>query len=279
MLIGIVISGIYGLMIGSFINALVWRLHQREAREEKGASRKPSVEPRVSVWKGRSACPGCQHQLAAKDLVPVLSWLALKGKCRYCHKPISHQYPIVEALTAGLFVLSYLALRPVGFELWLQFGFWLYILTILIALAVYDWRWLILPDRWLLPALALSLSYIVVMAALGDLNPWSHLLAGLAAGGSFYGLVAVSHGRWMGGGDIKLAALMGLLLGWANLALAMLIAFNSAALIGLLLIGLKLKTRRDYIPFGPFLCLGTVIAFIYGQTFIGWYSALSRLTY
>src|SRR4051794_22477009 len=104
-------------MIGSFINAAVWRIHTKK-----------------SIINDRSECPNCHHKLGFFDLIPVLSWLYLGGKCHYCHKPISAQYPLVELVTAGLFVLSYAQLNPAGRLGWLEFLAWLYVLSSLILM-------------------------------------------------------------------------------------------------------------------------------------------------
>lgn len=252
----------YGLIVGSFLNALIWRIYTKK-----------------KISKGRSMCPDCKHTLYAKDLIPVVSWLWLKGKCRYCKKGISPQYPLVELLTAVLFAGSYLILQPQSGLEWLNFLFWLFILSGLIVLAVYDLRWLILPDVVTLPLAGLAIVQILVnMVATGNTGPGiNQLLAGFGVGAVFYALVAVSNGRLMGGGDIKLAFLMGLILGWQNLLVALFIAFNSAAVIGVTLIALKIKARKDYIPFGPFLIAGTIIAFLFGAEIISFYLNFSGL--
>lgn len=248
---------VYGLIVGSFLNALLWR-----------------VKVGRKISQGRSVCPKCQHELAAVDLIPVLSWLWLRGKCRYCGEPISISYPIVELVTGLSFVLSYLIIRPVTPGNWIDFLFWLYILASLIFLAVYDLRWMILPDKVLLPAIVVALVWRLV--DLAWLNQSSadlinYLLAALASGAGFYGLAAVSGGKWMGGGDIKLVLLMGLVLGPSKMVLALLLAFNVAALVGVALIALKLKSRRDMIPFGPFLAGVTIVAYLYGNQMIELY--------
>lgn len=138
------VVGLYGLLGGSFLNALIWRVHEGR-----------------SIVKGRSMCPHCHHQLAAADLVPVASWLMLRGKCRYCSKPISLQYPAVELLTGFLFGLSYYGLHPVGLAGWVNFVVWLYFLGSLIFLAVYDLKWLILPNKILLPAVGVALVWLL----------------------------------------------------------------------------------------------------------------------
>lgn len=275
----VAVFALLGLLIGSAINALVWRLYVGRS------------------WvRGRSECPDCGHKLAAKDLVPVVSWLWLRGRCRYCGKRIHWQYPVVEALTAGLFGLSAWALVPVsavtgagmgavtgagmGAVAGVQLGFWLVLLTMLVVLAVYDLRWLLLPDKVMLPLIVAALVYAVTMAGLHawvlhDPGAWRMLLgplvAAVGAGGAFYALVVGSKGRAMGGGDIKLAFAMGLMLGLQGTAVAMLLAFNVAALVGVLLIATKKRGRRDQIPFGPFLVGGTVVAFLWGRMLLEWY--------
>lgn len=246
----------YGIIIGSFLNALVWRIYIGK-----------------SIAKGRSACPDCGHELAVKDLVPVVSWLWLRGKCRYCRKAISMQYPLVELLTGGLFAISYYSLGPVGLLGWAHFLVWLFILSGLIVLAVYDLRWMILPDKVMLPVI-LGAGALLLLNLVREFE-WStlttSLLGALILGGCFYAIAGFSKGRWLGGGDIKLAFFMGLLLGVQKGILAMFLAFNLAAIIGVGLIGLKLKSRKDVIPFGPFLVLGAVVSFLLGNEIIAWY--------
>jgi prepilin signal peptidase PulO-like enzyme (type II secretory pathway) len=248
---------VYGLLIGSFLNAWIMRFKLGK-----------------SVARGRSACPHCNHQLATADLVPVASWLWLGGKCRYCGKPISRQYPAVELLTGLLFGLSFLALRPQGALSWLNFGVWLVILSCLIFLAVYDLKHLLLPDKILLPAIAVRALQIIILFALGGLTwnqTWPLVATALVCGAAFYAIVALSDGKWLGGGDIKLVFLLGLLLGPQLAPLGLFIAFNSAAVIGVALIALRKRGRRDVIAFGPFLIAGIIIAFLYGEAIMNWY--------
>ncbi len=221
-------------------------------------------------------CPHCHHQLAPRDLVPVLSWLWLRGRCRYCAKPISAQYPLVELLTAGLFALSYVQLAPQGWHGWLDFAIWLYILASFIIVSIYDLRWMLLPDVVVLPAMGVALVAVLVNMLTGQ--PWHVWLGPIAAalfmGGAFYALAAVSNGRWMGGGDIKLVALIGLVLGGQLTLVAMVIGFFCAAIVSVGLIAAKIKKRTDHIPFGPFLAGGCVIAMLYGHSIIDWYLSI-----
>jgi leader peptidase (prepilin peptidase) / N-methyltransferase len=262
----VVLIGLLGLVVGSFINAVVWRLHLRMERS------RPKQGKSESIVSGRSMCPSCRHQLSAVDLVPVISWLWLKGKCRYCGKPISMQYPAVELLTAVVFALAVL-MRPSTPIGWVELVFWLAMVVMLLILAVYDLRWYLLPDVVMAPAMVLALVRLGVLASLGtDLQIVAYyLVAAVVAGGSFYLVAFISDGRWMGGGDIKLAFLMGLVLGPANTAVAMLLAFNSAAIIGITLIAMKVKSRQDYIPFGPFLTASTILAWLLGGGVVQWY--------
>jgi leader peptidase (prepilin peptidase)/N-methyltransferase len=254
-----ILGAVFGLMVGSAVNALVWRL-------KVGRS-----------WvRGRSECPDCGHKLAAKDLVPVLSWLALGGKCRYCRKPIK-DHPIVELVTAGVFGLSAYVLAPVSAVGWVHLGLWLALATLLLVLAVYDARWMLLPDKVMLPLIGVAVVYVVVTAALA--RDQQVLLGALSAagvaGGAFYALVLGTRGRAMGGGDIKLAFAMGLMLGVQATIVAMMVAFNVAAAVGLVLIATRKRGRRDHIPFGPYLVGGAIVAFLYGREIVAWYLRLN----
>jgi prepilin signal peptidase PulO-like enzyme (type II secretory pathway) len=246
-----------GLAEGSFVNALVWRLH----------------EPKLSIWKGRSMCPHCRHVLAPKDLVPVLSWLWLKGRCRYCHKPISSQYPLVEVITAALVAISYLAwpVELMGVE-WLRFGVWLALVAGFVALAVYDLRWMLLPHKLVYPLVALAVGQWLILWGIDGLT--SSQLAGiglgtLIGGGFFYLLFQLSRGQWIGGGDVKLGFLLGIVV--ADGLLAWLMLFLAALLGSLVTIPLMLSgkaNRRSRIPFGPFLLAATVIVVLFGDRLV-----------
>ncbi len=252
---------LFGLIFGSAINAMVWRL-------KVGRS-----------WaRGRSVCSECGHTLAAKDLVPVLSWIALGGKCRYCRKPIA-DHPVVELVTGVVFGVSAYVLAPTSLAGWVGLGFWLVLVVMLLVLAVYDARWMILPDVVMVPTIVVALVYTVVMAVMAR-SPQVALgafEAAVAVGGAFYGLVVVTKGRGMGGGDIKLAFAMGLVLGLQGTAIAMFVAFNVAAVVGLVLIAKRKRGRRDHMPFGPYLVGGTMVAFLFGRQIVAWYLKLNGL--
>lgn len=274
----IVALAVLGVVLGSFVNALVWRLH------EQSKSKQSATPKELSILKGRSLCPDCRHVLAARDLVPVASWLFLSGRCRYCRQPISRQYPLVEVTTALLVVASYLW-WPASLDgvQAIRLSFWLVFLTGFMALTVYDLRWMLLPHRVVYPLVGLALLQWVAIWLTGGLTEAGVQVAGiglsaLVGGGLFYLLFQASDGKWIGGGDIKLGFLLGLivadpLLSWLMLFLAALI--GSLVTIPLLAIGKA--TRRTRIPFGPFLMVGCFLVVLFGQAIIGWFERQALL--
>lgn len=259
---------VIGLCLGSFTNALVWRVH---LKEKAGKKRLPKSQ---TLMHGRSMCPNCQHQLAAKDLVPLFSWLSLGGKCRYCHKPISWQYPAVEALMTGLFVFSYAFWPTVlsGYQLVL-FGLWLLTLVGLVALAVYDLRWYILPDRLVTYVTGLAVVAVTIELIFGqasDVLP--ALFGGVACFGFFWLIFQLSAGKWIGGGDVKLSFALGLIGG--SLANAFLIVFGASLLGCGVILGMlpfKKVTKDTKLPFGPLLIAATILVFFFGASLVNWY--------
>lgn len=271
---------VLGLCLGSFANALVWRVHQQaEESKKKKPSKKRLHE--LSISKGRSMCPDCKHGLATKDLVPVLSWLSTGGKCRYCRRKISVQYPIIEIATAMLFLASYVfwpyQLTAYSWQV-AAFGFWLLILTGLMALLVYDFRWYLLPNRIVYPLTVLAGCMALIQVAVAP-EPLSAVidtaLSVLVGGGIFYALFQVSGGKWIGGGDVKLGWLLGLIIGsWAGSLLMIFIAALLGTLVSIpLMVDKKLK-RDSVIPFGPFLIAGAIITVLFGSEILDWYTQL-----
>ena len=265
---------VVGLCFGSFVNALVWRLRQQELTSKKSPVASRQSKKTYSILRGRSMCPDCHHQLAAQDLVPLASWLYLRGKCRYCGKPISWQYPLVELLTAVLFVISYAwwpyALHGLGLY---YFIFWLVFVIGFIALAVYDLRWLLLPNRLVFPLLILG-----VLEVAGSFvfygSGWQKLAGAvwgiLIASGIFYVIFQLSRGEWIGGGDVKLGVVIGLLLGGPLMSLLML--FVASCLGTLAGLPMLLSGKRNVrLPFGPFLLAATVVVMLFGTSIISWY--------
>jgi prepilin signal peptidase PulO-like enzyme (type II secretory pathway) len=256
-----IVLGVLGLCLGSFVNALVWRLkHNRNWVSE------------------RSECVECHHVLAPVDLIPVVSWLLLRGKCRYCKKPISPQYPIVESLTAVLFVISYL-FWPLPLHEWFQivhFGFWLVSIVFLVALFIYDLRWYLLPDKLTYPLIAIGLidalvRLIWIEHATG-LDVILSLVYGLLPLAGFYGLLfLISKGRWVGLGDVKLGVFMGLMLGWEGALVTLLLANVIGTIVILPGLLSKRLSRTSRVPFGPFMVIGFLIAGLFGGKLVDWY--------
>jgi prepilin signal peptidase PulO-like enzyme (type II secretory pathway) len=278
MLMIIAVLAVVGLALGSFVNALVWRVRQQEIELEKKKPNKKRLSE-LSIGLGRSMCVHCGHQLAAKDLVPLLSWLSLRGKCRYCQKAISPQYPIIEVATALLFVASYIWWpKELSDAQVILFILWLPILTGLMALLVYDLKWLILPDRIMFPLALFAGTYALVGVLASDRTFTGLLNVSLAVaigGGLFYLLFQVSAGKWIGGGDVKLGWLLGLIVGTAGKSVLFIFL---AALLGTVISVPMLANGRlqknSVIPFGPFLIMGGIITVLWGSAILQWYQHL-----
>ena len=250
---------IIGLCFGSFALATAWRI-------KKGKD----------FVKGRSQCEHCHHQLAAKDLVPLFSWLSLRGKCRYCHKKLPAIMPLAE-LTGGLFfALSYYS-WPYQVNSALALGMaalWGMALVLLLILFFYDLQWFILPNKVMYPLWAVSGAYALLRFAQDP--SWLNLVylfsAVVIAAGLFYLFFIVSKGKWIGFGDVRLGVAIGLLVSTPIMAgLVLFIASLLGILVALpsLLSGSKKLTSK--VPFGPLLIVGLVITVLYGQLFADWY--------
>lgn len=212
-----------------------------------------------------SRCMECGKRLLARDLVPVLSFFLLRGRCRYCHAQISWQYPLVELATGILFVLVWFS---TGYS-WATLGGWIFA-AVMVAVTVTDLKHMIIPDQILLAGALLGLPFLLLQSWQGTL--WG-IAAGLAAGGFMLAIAVVSRGG-MGGGDIKLAAFMGLFLGPRIAGLALFLAFLIGGLAGIILLVSGKKGRKDAVPFGPYLALGGVLAMLRGIDIINWYTGL-----
>ncbi|MFH1841327.1 MAG: prepilin peptidase [Candidatus Nealsonbacteria bacterium] len=236
---------IFGLIVGSFLNCVIYRLQEGK-----------------SFLFSRSSCPHCNHKLSWQDLIPVFSFLILKGKCRYCKKKISLQYPLVEFSTGILFVLIF-NLVAIGPHLF----YYLLISCFLVVIFVYDLKHYIIPDKVIYPAIFFAFIFLFYQPLVFK----NLIFSAISAAGFFLAIVLISKGRWMGIGDIKLAFLMGIFLGWPNIAIALFLAFFIGAIIGVGLILKKKKSLKSELPFGPFLVLGTFIALFWGEKIINWY--------
>ncbi len=266
MIIGILV--VIGLALGSFVNALVWRMHRSATSKQK-----------LTVWSGRSMCTHCQTTLAAKDLLPVISWLVLRGRCRYCHKSIEDT-PIAELLVPLLFITSYV-FWPHSFDAAgiVLFVVWLLALVVLTALLVYDLRWMLLPNRLIVVFSVFAAVLLIVRAATEGVPVLlSGILAAVVIAGFFYVLHQVSNGKWIGGGDVKLGFGLGLVAG--SPVGALMVVFL-ASLLGTLASLPKIIIDKSALvsrlPFGPFLILATVITFLFYQDVLSWYLGLLTL--
>ncbi|MCA9332319.1 prepilin peptidase [Candidatus Saccharibacteria bacterium] len=251
------------------MNALVWRLH------EQSKSKKPSKK--LSITKGRSMCPNCKHELAAKDLIPVISWLSLFGKCRYCKKQISWQYPVVEILTATLFIISYcywsMSLQGSILHI-LMYLVFLSGLVIGMALSVYDFKWMFLPDR-LVRILAVQGLLFASLNLLDTTEKYQFLLQLVlsigVSGGLFYVLFQLSKGKWIGGGDVKLGLVLGLFLLKPVNGLIMLFVSSVLGCLYAIILMITGKYKQGaHIPFGPFLLLASYVVIVYSDTLLQW---------
>jgi leader peptidase (prepilin peptidase) / N-methyltransferase len=245
MAIAIGLIGLLGAAVGSFLNVVIHRLPRGK-----------------SVVRPGSRCPACDRAIAARDNVPVVSWLLLRGRCRHCGEPIAPRYPLIELLAAAVFVAVALV-RGVDMELLVQ----LPLAAVLIAVAAIDLEHRIVPNRLVAPAAA----WAVVGGAAIDAAGLPELLAG--GGGAFAGmlLVALAYPAGMGMGDVKLAGAMGLYLG-VSIVPALLAGFLAGTLVGLAIIAREgAGARKKGIPFAPFLALGGLVGLLAGPELVDLY--------
>ena len=237
---------LFGTIIGSFLNVVAWRLPRGE-----------------SFVRGRSHCPACGHQLAARDLIPLVSWAWLRGRCRYCGAPISRRYSLTEAFTGAL-ALSCAAVFGVSGAALAVFAW----LCLLLCLALIDQETMTMPD-------GLQLALLLPALALVFLQPeilWWERLLGAACSLPLLALALLTGG--LGGGDIKLTAVCGLALGWQLTAVGLFCGIICGGLQAVYLIRQKKAGRKTAFPFGPALCLGFALSMLWGKPLLAWYLGL-----
>lgn len=274
---------ITGLYMGSFAGATVWRLRSKQLLRDKSKGAQVDHSEymqlkklaKTSLVKDRSQCLECSYTLKWYDLIPLISWLSLGGKCRECRRPIGLMEPLIELAVAAFFVLSY-AFWPLPLESWLEivrFVVWLVAGVGLAILFAYDIKWYLLPDRinFFVIALGLISVLIALVTSLDIVETLINVVVSvLILSGLYLALYLVSSGRWVGFGDVKLGMGLGLLLAdWRLSFLALFLANFIGCLIVLpgILSG-KLK-RNSHIPFGPLLITGFAIAGLAGNYIIG----------
>lgn len=237
---------ILGTVLGSFVKVLADRSLTKKS------------------FSGRSYCPECKQNLHWYDLFPVLSFISTGGKCRYCHKRIGVEYPLVEIVMGIL----------IGFLFW-SFGFTsdlifkTFFITILAVLFITDLKEMFIPDRIVIPAIIISLIYLVLQLL------FEPVLMAFLIGSFFMALIIITKGKGMGGGDVKLGVFMGLALGFPQALVALIIAFLSGAIVSLMLIVGGKKHFGQVIPFGPFLVTGSLVALFWGDQILNWYLNLN----
>jgi leader peptidase (prepilin peptidase) / N-methyltransferase len=209
-----------------------------------------------------SACPGCSALLKWYDNIPVLSFLALRGRCRACGMPISWRYPIVEMITATVLVLAYVVLGATA-----NFVVALVLLPALIAITGIDLEHQLIPDAITLPGI---LAGLLLNLATGRIS-WVDSTVGILVGGGVFLAIIVGSRGGMGGGDLKLGAMLGAFLGWKALLFALFVAIVSGGAVGAVLLAAGLRSRKDPIPFGPFLAAGGAMALFWGERVFDWW--------
>lgn len=242
----LIIYLVLGLVVGSFLNVVILRLKTAE-----------------SIVVGGSHCPNCKKPIRWYDLIPIVSFVLLRGRCRDCNEKISLQYPLVEATSAVFFALSYLLY---GLS-WMS-ALSIIILSLLLVIVVYDLKEMMIPEifSWILVAVVILGQAVLNYNQIGQV-----ILGGLVGGGVLGLLVLLSKGNWMGDGDIKIGLAIGLFLGFPVAVFSIFSAFVTGAILGGSLLLLKIKKRKDQLPFTPFLVLGLIIAMVWGQQIINWY--------
>jgi leader peptidase (prepilin peptidase) / N-methyltransferase len=233
---------LYGLAFGSFFNVVGLR-----------------VPIQKSIVRPRSACPNCQHELGTLELIPVISYLVQRGKCRQCKVGISPLYPIIELFTGLLFISAPFIMGWTS-ELWIAWS----LISLLVIITVSDLAYTLIPDKILLFFTAI----FFIERFLIPLVPWWDSLLGATVGFSLLLIISIISKGGMGGGDIKLYAVIGFAVGTKLMLLSFFIATLIGAIFGIIGISLRLLERKKPVPFGPFIAIGTLLAYFYGSIII-----------
>lgn len=241
---------IFGTIIGSFLNVVIYRIPSKE-----------------SIVYPPSHCTKCGHELKPVDLLPVLSYILLKGRCRYCGEKISVRYPAVELLTGLIFFIIFYK-----FGLSIKALSYIFLSAVLIAITFIDIENKIIPNKLILTGISGGIIFRFFMYNYGFLD---YIIGFLLGGGTLLIISMLSKGG-MGGGDIKLMALVGLFVGWKLTVITLFFSVIIGALGGIILIALKVKTRKDYIPFGPYISIAWLISILYGYDILNYYIGFIR---
>jgi len=241
---------ILGLIVGSFSNVCIYRIPKNE-----------------SIIYPASHCLKCRTTIKPVDNIPLLSYVLLKGRCRNCGSKISIQYPIVELLTGIIYLIIYLI-----YGLSIQSLIYIILSSALIIIAFIDLNEMIVPDVISLPGIGVGLILSFFVPYIKFINS----VSGVVVGGGIILIIAlvgsmIFKKEAMGGGDVKLAAMIGAFLGWRYIIISLFLGFFLGALTGIILMIAKIKSREDMVPFGPFIVLGTFITLLWGEQIISWY--------
>ena len=248
--INVVLIFILGLIVGSFSNVCIYRIPRNE-----------------SIIYPVSHCPKCRSNIKPFDNIPLLSYILLKGRCRNCKSKISVQYPIAELLTGLIYLIIYLT-----YGLSVQFLIYIFLSSALIIIAFIDLNQHIVPDVISLPGIIIGFILSFFVPYISFINS----ALGVVVGGGIILIIGLAGSvifkkEAMGGGDVKLAAMIGAFLGWRYIIISLFLGFFLGALAGIILILLKIKSRKDVVPFGPFIVLGSFIILLWGEQIISWY--------
>jgi leader peptidase (prepilin peptidase)/N-methyltransferase len=248
---------LFGLAWGSFLNVVIWR-----------------IDDLKSILWSRSRCVHCKTTIKWYDLVPVISYGILRGRCRKCREKLSILYPIIETATA---ILAYLVYCRFGLS-WDVILLWM-VFSVLIVTLGYDIIHMLIVDQVVWVGVIFAVAWQLMHLGLGD---WHKLLVTLGLGAGIgvvipLILVLLGRGKWMGEGDVMVGLLVGLLVGYPLVLVAFVLAFFIGSIYGLGLILLSRKSLKDAVPFGPFIVLGSLVALFYGQNIIDWYLTISLL--
>ena len=248
--INVILIFILGLIVGSFSNVCIYRIPINE-----------------SIIYPASHCPKCRSSIKPIDNIPLLSYILLKGRCRNCGSRIPIQYPVVEFLTGIIYILIFLI-----YGLTLQSLIYIILASAVIIIAFIDLNKQIIPDVISLPGIVIGLILSFFIPYISFINS---VLGVLVGGGIILiiGLVGsvIFKKEAIGGGDVKLAAMIGAFLGWRYIIISLFLGFFLGALAGILLVLSKVKSREDVIPFGPFIVLGSLVTILWGEKIISWY--------
>jgi leader peptidase (prepilin peptidase) / N-methyltransferase len=257
---GSIVAGcaLLGLLVGSFLNVVIWRVPRKE-----------------SVVAPRSHCPGCDAPIAARDNVPVLSWIVLRGRCRHCQTPISIRYPLVEVACAVLFGgLGARFAHSWALPAYLLLG------AGLLAISAIDLEHYLIPNRIVYPLGFAAVPLLALGAGLdGDWWALARALIGGACAFAALFVIHVASPRGMGFGDVRLSFVLGLYLGYLgalDVAVGLFLGFAYGAVIGIVLLATRARNRRQHIPFGPFLAAGALTIVLVGGPILDWYRGLGR---